>query len=114
MDLPSGDQAIGEDGGPGGLLTGSDQVPDVRRFVVPPSAGTIHSCVGVGACCTRKSLFPISKPSSPFFIASLFSGTSSVRNARALPSGRHANCCTPLSAWVTCSGSPPFIGRTKI
>src|SRR5437867_3857759 len=37
--LPSGDQARGDDGGPGGSLTGRLQAPEVRRCAAPPSAG---------------------------------------------------------------------------
>ena len=35
-----------EDGAPGGRVTGSVHVPDVSRFISPPSAGTVQTCVG--------------------------------------------------------------------
>lgn len=42
IDLPSLDQAIGEDGGPGGKLDGSDQIPLVKRFGSPRCAEMSH------------------------------------------------------------------------
>ena len=56
IDLPSGDQAIGDDGGPGGKLTGRLHVPDVSRRAAPLSFATSQTCVEVGAFVTRKSV----------------------------------------------------------
>ena len=42
IDFPSLDHAIGEGGGPGGRLEGSDQVPLVNRFGSPPCAEMSH------------------------------------------------------------------------
>ena len=44
---------IGDDGGPGGKLIGSDQLPCVRRRGAPLSAGTSQMCVEVGASVVR-------------------------------------------------------------
>src|SRR5262245_64897197 len=55
MILPSGDQARGDEGGPGGSLTGRLQEPEVRRCAAPPSAGTSQMCEGRGARVARKS-----------------------------------------------------------
>src|SRR5512143_3296392 len=109
IDLPSGDQAIGAAGGPGGWLVGRLHVPDVRRLAAPPLDGTTQRCVGSTAVVTVKSSFTISneslKRSGPVF----FSGSSAVANAIVLPSGDHANCCTPVGAFVSACGSPPWL-----
>src|ERR1700687_5141310 len=107
MYLPSGDQVIGEAGELGGGVPGRLQLPDVSRFASPPLADTTQRCAGMGAEVARKSLLPTSKASlcrsSPLF----FTGSSEAEKAIIPPSGRHANCCTPVADFVACSGSPP-------
>src|SRR5262245_34848813 len=64
IDFPSGDHASGDEGAPGGKLTGRLQVPDVsRRAGALPSLPTSHTCVGIAAFVTRKSSLPISNES---------------------------------------------------
>src|SRR5579864_759457 len=60
IDLASGDQPIGDAGGPGGWLVGRLHDPDVSRFIDPPSDDTIHRCVGSTAAVTVKSSLTIS------------------------------------------------------
>src|SRR5580658_10796899 len=114
MDPPSGDQAIGEAGELGGWLVGSVHEPEVRRWGSPLSAGSSHKCVGRAASFTRKSSLPTSNESLNFS-SPVFLGASSVAaNAIIFPSGRHANCCTPVVDFVICAASPPVMGITNI
>ncbi len=78
IDAPSGDQAIGAAGGPGGWLVGRLHDPDVSRRAAPPSDGTIQMWVGVGAVVTVKSSFWISKESLKRSGPVFFSGSSAV------------------------------------
>src|SRR5271156_1839270 len=61
--LPSGDHESGEEGEEGGALFERLQVPEVRRFAVPPEEDTSQMCEGVGAEVARKSLSPTSNRS---------------------------------------------------
>src|SRR5277367_4400884 len=63
MDLPSFDQAMGEDGGPGGSEDGSDQVPLVSRFGSPPCEAMSHKWVGRVPSVTVTSSLPTRKAS---------------------------------------------------
>src|SRR6266849_5576987 len=112
--LPSGAHAIGDDGGPGGKLTGMLHVPDVKRRASPPALATSQRWVGVGASVIVKSSFPTSNASLNFSRPVFFGDSSAVAYATVVPSGDQANCCTPLDAFVRRCGSPPFIGMTKI
>src|SRR5882724_3788848 len=100
IDLPSGDQAMGDAGELGGWLMGNVQFPEVRRRGSPPSLGTNQRCVGRGASLTRKSSLPTSKESlkrsSPIF----FGASSAAAKAIISPSGRHENCWMPVADLV--------------
>jgi hypothetical protein len=112
MDFPSGDQTMGDDGGPGGKLEGNDQVPLVNRLGSPPSAGTNHKCTGRVASWMVKSSLPTLNAVRNF-ASPLSSGFGSVMaNAMLAPSGLQANCSTPSLPLVSCSESPPAIGIT--
>ena len=111
--LPSGDHTIGDDGDPGGFVTGRLQVPDVSRRAIPPSLLITHRWEGCGGAVTRKSSFSTSKESlkrsSPAFTAA----SSAATNAISFSSELHANCCTPVGDLVICVDSPPPIGSTN-
>src|SRR5580765_3022297 len=64
---PSGVHVIIDDGAPGGRETGSVQAPEVRRFMSPPAAGTIHTCVGHNVAFVRKLSFCITSNESFHF-----------------------------------------------
>src|SRR5437867_3507143 len=112
--LPSGDHASGDEGAPGGKLTGKLQLPDVRRrAAVAPSLGTSHTCVGVGAVATRKSSLPTSNESLNRSGPVFFSASSAVAYTIVDPSGDQAYCCTPFGAFVMRLASPPVIASTN-
>jgi hypothetical protein len=71
-------------------------------------------CEGVGAAVARNELSPTSKRSWCFSMSAWLGGSSGETKAMRAPSGRQANCSTPRGAPVTCCGSPPFMGSTKI
>ena len=112
--FPSGVHVNGAAGGEGGKLIGNVHAPLVTRRAFPPPAGTTHKCAGRGAAVTRKSLCPISNDllcrSSPL----CFGASSVITYANRVPSGDHANCCTPCAPRVTTAASPPAIGSTRI
>src|SRR5207244_1066932 len=78
MVFPSGDQVRGDEGAPGGKLTGRLQGPEVNRRGVVPSLPTSHRCVGIAALVTRKSSLPISNESLKRSMPVFFSGSSAV------------------------------------
>jgi len=47
--LPFGDHESSEEGGKSSAVFDRLQVPEVRRFAVPPEAETSQMCEGVGA-----------------------------------------------------------------
>src|ERR1019366_4505575 len=59
--LPSGDHESGDEGAPGGKLTGSVHAPEVRRVAALLASAAINQTwAGRGASCSRKWLFWIS------------------------------------------------------
>src|SRR2546422_10326865 len=107
MDFPSGDQANGDDGGPGGWLLRRLQAPLVRRRAVPPLAGTIQTCDGVGAAGGGEPASPPSDASVCASVSFLFSGSSGVTLASSVPAGFHADCSTPFAPPLARPGPPP-------
>src|SRR6266536_2554523 len=56
--LPSVDHESGDDGAPGGSVTGSVHAPEVSRLAgALPSDAISHTCAGRGASSSRKWLF---------------------------------------------------------
>jgi hypothetical protein len=105
---------MGEDGDPGGKLTGSDHVPEVSRLASPPDAGISQMCVDGDGPWTSESFAPTSNASRNSASPSRL-GSSSMPPQRQSqkPSGFQANCVTAAAACVSWTESPPFMGSTK-
>src|SRR2546428_13533135 len=95
MDFPSGDQANGDDGGPGGWLLRRLQAPWGRRRAVPPLAGTIQTCDGAGAAELGKATPPPPEATPRNALPLLFSGTAGLAKAPPPPTGGPADFSTP-------------------
>jgi hypothetical protein len=104
---------MGDAGGPGGKLTGSDHVPEVSRLASPPLAAINQMWVDCEGPVTNESLAPTSNASRNLASPSRFGASSMAAYATVAPSGFQANCVTGPAEWVSCRESPPPIGKTK-
>src|ERR1035438_6914655 len=84
--LPSGVQLMGEAGGPGGKLTGSDHVPEVSRLASPPLAAINQMWVDCEGPVTNESLAPTSNASRNLASPSRFGASSIARKSTRLNS----------------------------
>ena len=85
--VPSGDHESGDDGAPGGIVTGKLHEPEVNLLASPPAAAINQMCDGVGAEIKNISLFPTSKASLPLSASALFDGSSEVTKTIDSPLG---------------------------